>query len=522
MKDKNIDSESKFRSLKPKLIENITLLNKNNILNNNNTLSKWTTSKEFSIDECLTQRNKKPSFWIEGYGCSANLSDMEIIAGQLKSNGFEIADNPSESSINLIVTCSVKDVTEHRMSYRIKKLSKENKPLVIAGCLPSADTKLVEKLNSKASLMGPNSISNTMEIVNYALAGKKSVSIQKSSFEKINLPKVRLNPVISIIQISTGCLSECTFCQTKLSKGNLQSFRIGNIINQIKNDIRGGSKEIWLTSTDNGCYGMDIGTNLVELLKKCIEIDEKDFMLRVGMMNPMYMRNIISDLIDIYSNSKKLFKFIHIPVQSGSERILRKMKRGHSAKTFNQIVKQFRERIPDITIATDIITGFPTETEDDFEMTLKMITDLQPDIVNSSKYSARPGTSASKLTRIDPEVITKRSEKLHSLIKDIAIKRNSRWLNWEGDVLIDEIDNGKLKGRNQYYKSIVIKEDDNKNANINAKGKDIEINNNGFHLNKGSYLVNSNNYHNNLSIGKTIKVKVIDYSNHVLEAVQIT
>ncbi|MGN6349557.1 MAG: hypothetical protein ACTHLL_07390, partial [Candidatus Nitrosocosmicus sp.] len=185
-------------------------------------------------------------------------------------------------------------------------------------------------------------------------------------------------------------------------------------------------------------------------------------------------------------------------------------------------VKQFRERIPDITIATDIITGFPTETEDDFEMTLKMITDLQPDIVNSSKYSARPGTSASKLTRIDPEVITKRSEKLHSLIKDIAIKRNSRWLNWEGDVLIDEIDNGKLKGRNQYYKSIVIKEDDNKNANINAKEKDIEINNNGFRLNKGSYLVNSNNYHNNLSIGKTIKVKVIDYSNHVLEAIQIT
>jgi MiaB-like tRNA modifying enzyme len=522
MKDKNTDFKSEFRSLKPKLIENISLLNKNIIFNNNNTFGKAIPSKEFIIDDHLIQRSTKPSFWIEGYGCSANLSDMEIIAGQLKSNGFEIADNPSESSINLIVTCSVKDVTEHRMSYRIKKLSKENKPLVIAGCLPSADTKLVEKLNSKASLMGPNSINNTMEIVNYAISGKKSVSIQKSSFEKINLPKVRLNPVISIIQISTGCLSECSFCQTKLSKGNLQSFRIGNIINQIKNDLRGGSKEIWLSSTDNGCYGMDIGTNLVELLKKCVEIDEKDFMIRVGMMNPMYMRKIITDLIDIYSNSKKLFKFLHIPAQSGSERILRKMKRGHSAKTFNQIVRQFRERIPDITIATDIITGFPSETEEDFEMTLKMITELEPDIVNSAKYSARPGTSASKLTRINPEIITKRSEKLHLIIKNIAMKRNSRWLNWEGDILIDEIDNGKLKGRNQYYKSIVIKEDYDKNDNINNKEKDNKIHNSSFHLNKGSYLINSNNNQNNLSIGKTIRVKVTNYSNHVLEAIQIT
>ena len=177
------------------------------------------------------------------------------------------------------------------------------------------------------------------------------------------------------------------------------------------------------------------------------------------MMNPMYLRDMITDLVDIYSNSNKIFKFIHIPVQSGSEIVLRKMKRGHTAKTFKEIVRQFREKIPDMTIATDIITGFPDETDDDFELTLKMITDLEPDIINSSKFSPRPGTTASKLKRISHEIMVKRSEILHNVIKHIAKKRNARWLNWEGHILIDEIDNGGvLKGRNQYYKSVIIKE----------------------------------------------------------------
>ena len=134
------------------------------------------------------------------------------------------------------------------------------------------------------------------------------------------------------------------------------------------------------------------------------------------------------------------------------------MKRGHTAKTFKQIVRKFRERIPDITIATDIITGFPGETDEDFELTVKMLTELEPDIVNSSKYSPRPGTEASKLKRIDQRIITKRSETLHAVIKNITKKRNSKWINWKGSILIDEIDNGKLKGRNQYYKSIILKE----------------------------------------------------------------
>ncbi len=513
-----------FKSLKPKLISNITLLNKVKNNDENRLIEYFNNKTDTNKDEDEEEEEEekdihtkeganKPSFWIEGYGCSSSIADMEMIAGQLKNSGYTLSKSPSKSNINLIVTCSVKDVTEHKMSYRIKSLSKYDKPLVIAGCLPAADIKLVEKLNPNASIMGPNSIDKTIEIVNTALNGHKSICLNNSNLEKVSFPRIRINPLISIIEIASGCLSECSFCQTKLAKGDLKSYRIGQLINQIKKDIKTGIAEIWLTSTDNGCYGRDIGTNLIELLKRCDEI-EGEFKLRVGMMNPMYLKDLVTDLIDTFSHSNKIYNFIHIPVQSGSENILRKMKRGHTARTFEQLVKQFRKKIPNITIATDIITGFPGETEDDFELTLKLIQDLEIDIINTSKFSPRPGTKAAEFKRIDQDIILKRSEKLHGIAKQIAKKRNSMWLNWEGDILINEIDNHGIKGRNQYYKSILVKEfNDNENAiknNIPKGSKNI-----------GESLLSRNLNNNNQYIGKTIKVKITGYSNHTLEGIQL-
>jgi threonylcarbamoyladenosine tRNA methylthiotransferase CDKAL1 len=237
----------------------------------------------------------------------------------------------------------------------------------------------------------------------------------------------------------------------------------------------------------------------------------------------MYLKNMINDLVSCYSKSDKLFKFIHIPVQSGSESILRKMKRGHTAKTFKEIVIRFREKIPDMTIATDVITGFPGETDEDFELTLKMIKELEPDIINTSKFSPRPGTTAAKLKRIDQKTMIQRSEKLHIIAKNIAKKRNSRWLNWEGNVLIDEVEGGKLKARNQYYKSIIVKE---YNEGVVSDTKEGENNykNNGkiSHFDGDLYSKYSNNHNYRLYLGKTIKVRITGYSNHTLEGIQIT
>ena len=281
------------------------------------------------------------------------------------------------------------------------------------------------------------------------------VALNDSVTDKVNLPRIRFNDAVSIIQISSGCLSDCSFCQTKLAKGHLRSYRLGDILRQMEYDVADGCKEIWLTSTDNGCYGLDINTNLADLLDAGCKIPG-EFKVRVGMMNPMYLPRFMDKLLVILSKSDKLFKFLHIPVQSGSERILRKMKRGHSSDVFCQIVDAFRTAIPEITIATDLIAGFPSETDEDFQRTVDLIKATKPDVINSSKFSPRPGTLASKFTRVDTSVVKARTKKLHELIRQVTYSRNMQWKGWEGEILVDEVNDKFIQGRNYAYKPVIL------------------------------------------------------------------
>ena len=390
--------------------------------------------------------------WVEPYGCSASFADSEMISGLIINGGHTLADSSSDADASLIVTCSVKDATASKMIHRIKSLN--SKPLVVAGCLSKAEPHTVEKIAKNASLLGPNSIGKTLEVINSTLEGDRKVVLDDSDISKVGLPKVRLNPTVGIIEIASGCMSECTFCQTKISKGDLTSYRIGDIVRQVETEIKEGCKEIWLTSTDNGCYGFDIGTDLPELINSVAEIPE-DFRIRVGMMNPMYMPRISKELFQSFQNDK-VYKFLHVPVQSGSNQVLNDMKRGHTVETFLSVAKMYREKFPNFTISTDIIVGFPTETEDDFEKTVDLIKDTKPEIVNLSKYSKRPGTDAATWDQVDPKEIKRRSKIISDLINEIAVGKNQKWIGWKGDVLFDETTDEKIKGRNFAYKPIFV------------------------------------------------------------------
>jgi len=280
--------------------------------------------------------------------------------------------------------------------------------------------------------------------------------LEDTDTTKTGLPKVRLNPIVGIVEIASGCMSECTFCQTKLARGDLQSYRLGDIVRQVSYEIKDGCKEIWLTSTDNGCYGLDIGTNLPELVSKVSDIPQ-EFMIRVGMMNPMYMPKIKSDLLKSFENDK-VFKFLHVPVQSGSDRVLHEMKRGHTAGTFRDVVKRFRSKFPRFTISTDIIVGFPGETKQDFQSTVELITETRPDVVNLSKYSQRPGTPAAERIQIPVAEVKNRSKELFDLINKIALENNQEWIGWSGMVLFDEQTDNMVRGRNFAYKPVFVGE----------------------------------------------------------------
>ena len=392
--------------------------------------------------------------WVEAYGCSASFSDSEMISGLIVNGGHTLANNSQESDLNVIVTCSVKDATAAKMVHRIKE--SKSKPLVVAGCLPKAEQKTVEKFAENASLLGPNSIGKTLQVIESALDGQKMIALEDTDISKVGLPKIRLNSAIGIVEIASGCMSECTFCQTKLAKGDLTSYRIGDIVRQVQTEISDGCNEVWLTSTDNGCYGLDIGSDLPELIRAVSEIDQK-FFIRVGMMNPMYMPKIRDGLLKSFESSK-VFKFLHIPVQSGSNQVLNDMKRGHTEQTFRDITQQFRKKFDKFTISTDIIVGFPTETEEDFEQTLKLLEETKPDIVNLSRYSQRPGTDAAEMNQIDVIEVKRRSKIAYELINKISEENNRNWIGWQGQVTFDEEHEGQIRGRNFAYKPIFVKE----------------------------------------------------------------
>ena len=392
--------------------------------------------------------------WVEAYGCSASFADSEMISGLIVNGGHTLAHSSSESDLNLIVTCSVKDATAKKMINRIKQ--SQSKPLVVAGCLPKAEMYTVEKFAQNASMIGPNSIGKTLQVIETTLNGSKIVALDDTDLSKVGIPKVRLNPIVGIVEIASGCMSECTFCQTKLAKGDLQSYRIGDIVRQVKSELFDGCKEIWLSSTDNGCYGLDIQTDLPSLVNEVSQIPS-DFKIRVGMLNPMFMPRIRDGLLKSFE-SDKVFRFLHVPVQSGSNQVLNHMKRGHTVQTFTSVVRKIRAKFDSFTISTDIIVGYPTETREDFEETISLLKETTPDIVNLSRYSKRPGTAAAEMVQIDAAEIKRRSKNTTELINDISLENNKKWIGWKGEVLFDENLDGQIKGRNFAYKPIFVSE----------------------------------------------------------------
>ena len=390
--------------------------------------------------------------WVEAYGCSASFADSEMISGLIVNGGHTLVQDPSESDLNLIVTCSVKDATATKMVHRIKQ--SQSKPLIVAGCFPKAERHTVEKFAENASMMGPNSIGKTLQVIKTTLDGSKVIALDDTDISKVGIPKIRLNPAVGIVEIASGCMSECTFCQTKLAKGDLKSYRIGDIVRQVKSELVDGCKEIWLSSTDNGCYGLDIETDLPSLINEVSQIPG-DFRIRVGMLNPMFMPRIRDNLLKTFENDK-VFRFLHVPVQSGSNDVLNNMKRGHTVQTFIDVVRKFRTKFGSFTISTDIIVGYPTETYEDFEETIELLKETRPDIVNLSRYSKRPGTDAAKMNQIDAAEIKRRSKRTTELINEISLENNKKWIGWKGKVLFDENLDGQIKGRNFAYKPIFV------------------------------------------------------------------
>ena len=395
------------------------------------------------------------SVYIETYGCAANQNDSEIMAGLLTQKGYNVTTNKEMADIIIINTCIVKETTENKLEHLLEKYDEyckgEGKQLIVAGCMPNAELSRLRELTS-ANVVGCN---NPKDIVKVIEKQEDIISDQK---DKTGLVRISKSKVAFIEQISQGCVNDCSFCITKLARGKLCSYEQDKILKDLSIAKKQGFKEFWLTSQDNGCYEFDKDDeeNLATLLNKITTEISGKYFIRIGMMNPQHVLRILPELIDSY-RSDNVYKFIHIPVQSGSDRILQLMKRGHSVNDFVTCVEEFRKAFPTITVWTDIIVGFPNETEEDFQATLELLKKVKPDFVNVSRYSVRPGTEAASMKQLPTEIKKERSRIASKLVNELSLEKNKEWLNWKGEALVDEW-NPKTQqtlGRNYAYKSII-------------------------------------------------------------------
>ncbi len=411
--------------------------------------------------------------YIQTHGCSANFSDSEIMVGLLTKSGFHIVDNMEDSDVNIINICTVKG--NNTALKEIRNFTKQfpDKKLVVAGCITRDIVRQIREINQDASLVNTHNIHTIQEVIEEALQGNILEALSRERVNKAELPKISINKVIGIVQIGSGCADFCAYCSVRLIKGNIFSYPGTHIINEVKRNVENGCKEIWLTSQDNGAYGLDRGKRrLPRLLNKILEDAEGNYKIRLGMINPRHVIDMADELIQIYQD-EHMFKFLHIPAESGNNEILGKMNRKYTVHNFKETVNKFRRYVKDITIATDIIVGFPTETELQFQDSLHLIQEVKPDVLNISRFSARPNTKAVRMKQLDGDIKKERSRALTELYIDIASKQNKKWLGWEGKILIDEIGkNNTWVGRNFAYKPVIVKGKFNLGQEVEVKVKD--------------------------------------------------
>ena len=410
--------------------------------------------------------------FLRSFGCSANMADGEVLAGCLTQAGFTLTESEANADIVIYNSCAVKGPTENRIIDALKRVPRGRK-IIVAGCLPLISfERLVREVRFDA-VVGPAVGKEIVDVVKRVAEGEHVVALEDALAAKpeLDLPRVQSNPVVSVVPVNYGCLGSCAYCCVVHARGYLRSYKISDVVERVKRDLAAGVKEFWVTSQDTACYGRDIGTNLAELLNALTQV-EGNFRIRVGMMTPNIVASILPQVIEAF-RSEKVYKFVHLPVQAGDDQVLKRMRRFYTADEFKAIVAKFRNALPQLTLSTDVICGFPSETAQAFENTLKLISEVQPDVVNVSKFFARPKTEAAKMQDefVDRGEIKRRSTTAAQLAKQTAFERNQQWLGWAGEILVDE--KGKVPGswigRNFAYKPVAVK------SSADLLGKTLQV-----------------------------------------------
>jgi tRNA-2-methylthio-N6-dimethylallyladenosine synthase len=378
--------------------------------------------------------------YIETYGCQMNLADSEIVLGIMKKHGYSLTDDISKADVILVNTCSVREHAEQRVIGRLSSFLryKKRKPdLVIGvlGCMAERLKKrLIEEENLADIVVGPDEYRKLPQLVSDAFAGHKGIAVKLSKVETYDdITPLRTEGISAWITVMRGCDKFCTFCVVPFTRGRERSRPLDSIVKEVEVLSSQGYREVTLLGQNVNSY-RDGNYDFADLLSAVARVDT-NMRIRFTTSHP---KDMSDKLIQTIAEHPNICNYIHLPVQSGSDRILELMNRTYDRKHYLELVRKIRETIPGVSLSTDIIAGFPTETEEDHKMTLSLLEEVRFDGAFMFKYSPREGTKAYAMgDDVPDEVKVRRLTEIIELQQKISYEINQELIGKEVEVLVE-------------------------------------------------------------------------------------
>ena len=423
--------------------------------------------------------NDTHKVYIETYGCQMNLSDTEIVSAIIAKSGMKIIEKPDEADVILLNTCSVRDNAERKIHERLihlKQYKKKNKELVVGilGCMAERmRSKLIEEKKIIDLVVGPDEYRKVPTLIENAFTGDKGIAVQLSRVETYDdIEPLRTEGISAWVSIMRGCDKFCTYCVVPFTRGRERSRPLNSIVGELKKLYDNGFREVTLLGQNVNSYkDKEGGYDFPDLLRESAKA-VPNMRIRYTTSHPYDMSD---KLIETMAEYKNICKYIHLPVQSGSDRILKLMNRNYSVEHYLGRIQKIREIMPECSLSTDIIAGFPTETEDEHKQTLELMREVRYDGAYMFKYSARDNTKAFAMTDDVPdEVKTRRLQEIIDLQNNISRELNQNEIGKQHEILVEgpsKKNSEKWQGRTDTNKVLIFE----KNGHIIKTGDLINV-----------------------------------------------
>ena len=402
------------------------------------------------------------TYLLRTFGCQMNEHDSERMAGMLEAEGYAKADGPEDAGVVVFNTCCIRENADQKLYGNLghMKALKDTRPgmrIVVGGCLAQKDREAIQRRAPYVDVvLGTHNLASLPRLLRESSDGPAFEILEQTEVFPSALPARRLSPWHAWVSISIGCNNSCTFCIVPAVRGKEISRRTGEIAQEVRGLVADGVVEVTLLGQNVNSYGRDLdGRPLFSKLLR--ELDTIEELRRVRFTSP-HPKDFRADTVEAMAECRSVCEHIHLPVQAGSDRVLRKMKRAYTRKKYMEKVEMVRAAIPDVAVTTDIIVGFPGETEEDFQQTLSVVEEAEYDQSFTFQYSPRPMTEAADYPdQVPKAVVQERFERLVALQDDIAERKNRALIGRTEEVIVEgpsKKDPARLTGRTRSNKVV--------------------------------------------------------------------